>query len=499
MKHLTNIAFVVTFALVVLTTKMYQLWNFAPQSTHQWRQTDSAGMMLVYTQNGLNFFSPGIMNSMNGDYHTVAEFPIFYYLAAVCCNVFGYSEFWLRAIHLLVLAFGLYYFFRWLVQLTASVPLAAALILVVSSSPVLIYYGFNMLPDPAGLGLAIAAISLIGLHQQKALSRSERVLLGCCIALAGMIKLPFVLVPVGYFLFTLWKSSSQAVLLKRSVLIGIAFAGLWLLVAKGYNYLHHSDYFLARLMPIWKCDAEDITNIFLRIKNGWLLDYFSPAVWLLFLVSLLGLIWQFRTMVLSLRFLWIFAATTALVVFLCWFIQFEHHDYYWILIYPFFMLTFALGTLAVQQRFPSSNLIMILVLLVVAASQLLHANQVIWSRYDLTSPFQIDCLPRVYHHRAEIQNWLSSNQVTTEEKVLNISDGMTNGSLYFLQRHGWNQFNFKVHHQKLDSTGVAYFKEIGAKYLIFHESRWKDTSWIKSRINLSGVSTFRDSLFLVKL
>ena len=493
------LAFVLMVSFVVFFSKIYALWAFVPQSTHQWRQTDSAGMMLVYTQNGLNFFSPGIMNSMNGDYHTVAEFPIFYYIAAICCNLFFYSEGWLRSIHLLVLLAGFYYLYRWMLGLGLSVSLALVLLLVLLSSPVLLYYGFNLLPDPAGLGLSLIALSLIGMHQLKGLTNGQKFLLGISLALAGMIKIPFMAVPLGYYAILYVGRMERMSELKHFIFAALGSALVWLAVAKGYNYLHHSDYFLSRLMPIWNCDWVDCKNIFLRIKNGWFFDYFSQQAWLLVGVSFAGLFLTYRLLDLHLRRLLVWSFVVFVAIFLAWFIQFEHHDYYFILVYPFFSLLIVLGVLALHRKYPNRSLPITVVLLVAGLSQLNHAKSVIWSRYDLQSPFQVDCLPTVYHHRAEIQQWLGDNQVGPDAQVLNISDGMTNGSLYFLQRHGWNQFNFKAHKQKLDSQSLEYFKNLGAKQLIFHESRWKDTSWIKAKIDLTGLSSFRDSIFLVKL
>jgi len=499
MKKVAVLGFILIITVLLVFAKLYLLWDFVPQSTHQWRQTDSAGMMLVYTQNGLNFFGPGIMNCMNGDYHTVAEFPIFYYLAAIWCKLFFYSEGWLRSIHLLVLVAGFYYLYRWMLGLGLSVSLALVLLLVLLSSPVMLYYGFNLLPDPAGLGLSLIALSLIGMHQLKGLTNGQKFLLGISLALAGMIKIPFMAVPLGYYAILYLGRMERMSELKQVIVAALGSALVWLAVAKGYNYIHHSDYFLSRLMPIWNCDWSDCTNIFLRIKNGWFFDYFSAPAWLLVGVSFAGLFWTYRLLELHLRRLLVWSFVVFVAIFLAWFIQFEHHDYYFILVYPFFSLLIVLGVLALHRKYPNRSLTMTVVLLVAGLSQLNHAKSVIWSRYDLQSPFQADCLPTVYHHRGEIQQWLSNHDVAANDQVLNISDGMTNGSLYFLQRHGWNQFNFKGHKQKLDSQCLEYFKNLGAKHLIFHENRWKDTSWVKVIFDQNCISSFRDSIFLVKL
>lgn len=478
---------------------LYKIWHFLPQSTHQWRQTDSASFMLEYYNNGLNIFQPGIMNLMNGDQRTVAEFPIFYYLGAILSKLFFYTEGWLRLLNFIIYTLGFYYFYKWVYQELKSIILSLSITIICFTSPVLLYYSFNMLPDPTGFGFSILAISLIGINETIALNRFNKFLLVFSLSLAGMIKLPFLFLPIGYYFLSYFFLKSADKLLIKQVLLGLVFPVCWFFISKYYNGNHNSDYFLSRLMPIWQCDSEQISAIFNRIKTGWFFDYLSLSSWIILVTGLIFLIYQSITKFSNKLFIWIVSFFGSCSIFLLWFIQFEHHDYYLFFIYPFFMMTLFYASYFLINKFENSKLILIPLLIFSAFYQLSQAKEIIWNRYDLSSPFQKDCLSRVYHHVDEIQDWLNQIKVGKEDKILNISDGMTNGSLYFLRRHGWNQFNFRAHQQIVDKAGMDYFKSIGAKYLVFDEKRWLDTVWIKENIHYKEIARFKDSLFVLKL
>jgi len=498
MKSVNKIIYVLFIILIFIYLDFNKLWSFLPQSTHQWRQTDSASFMYIFYQNGLNLFQPGIMNSMNGDYHTLAELPIFYYFGAIFCKLFFYSEGWLRLIHFLIFSIGFYYFYLFVLSASKSVIFSIAIVCLSISSPVLLYYSFNLLPDPAGFGFSLITISLILLNEFQRITNSQKWLLVVSLSIAGMIKLPFIFLPAFYvFAQVFSKKSINNILFP--VLISFILSIIWVVFTNFYNHIHHSDYFLARWMPIWDCDSETIKNIFNRIKTGWFFDYFSLEFWLLFLCSFIYLIFKAINNYNSSFNIWISSFIISSIIFLFWFIQFEHHDYYLIFIYPFFILTTFLGLNTIIKNNEQAKYYVILIIFTASFFQFSNAKKVIWDRYDLNSPFQKDCISSVYHNVPEIQDWLKENNVGYDDKILNISDGMTNGTLYFLRRHGWNQFNFRAHHQELNKAGVDYFHNIGAKYLVFDEKRWLDTIWVQEKMKNNQSTNFKDSLYIVKM
>ena len=67
--------------------------DYAPRSTHQWRQSDAYSMTLNYYHGGMDFFSPAIHLQQSNQGKAVGEFPIIYYVNAMIWHLTGPSFF----------------------------------------------------------------------------------------------------------------------------------------------------------------------------------------------------------------------------------------------------------------------------------------------------------------------------------------------------------------------------------------------------------------------
>lgn len=152
-----NFLFWVLLIGAVLAYNFHQIGHFGPVSVHSWRQADSASFALRYYQDGMEFFSPKVHNMQGGQGEAVAEFPIMYYLAAALYHLFGPKPILLRLLNFALLALGLFALFRLLRRLLDSWAMALLLPMLILGVPVLIFYGYNFLPNSVGFGFTLLA------------------------------------------------------------------------------------------------------------------------------------------------------------------------------------------------------------------------------------------------------------------------------------------------------------------------------------------------------
>ena len=64
-----------------------------PQGIHFIRQTDCLSFVANYVNNGMHFFTPQVFNLHSADGKAACEFPVLYYLTALCYHAFNQHEF----------------------------------------------------------------------------------------------------------------------------------------------------------------------------------------------------------------------------------------------------------------------------------------------------------------------------------------------------------------------------------------------------------------------
>jgi len=137
-----------------------KIFEFTPRSTHQWRQADTASLVLNYYQDGLDFFKPRMHFIMGGEgYVTGAgEAPIFYYFAAIFYKIFGPQEGIYRLLSLLTFLLGLFLICK-IIAIEAQDWFSPILLAgFIFSSPIIAFYSFNFTPNIPAQGLAMIAI-----------------------------------------------------------------------------------------------------------------------------------------------------------------------------------------------------------------------------------------------------------------------------------------------------------------------------------------------------
>jgi 4-amino-4-deoxy-L-arabinose transferase-like glycosyltransferase len=314
-----------------------------PQSVHNWRQCDGASLALSYYQNGMHFFQPQTQGLYSDNFTTgytaPSEIPVLYYFVALLYSIFGYHEVIFRAVNLLLFFLGLFYLFRLGLEATRSVFYSLALVVIIFSAPVLVYYGNNYLPNTVAL-----SFSLIGWYYFYRYYKSEKtktfMLSVLFFGIAGAMKVTELTGPIivlGMLLlerFGIFRTGVHAHrhLIPKLAALAMIFAmvGGWILYARSYNNLHGTAQFSTFIFPYWELDQEAVAFVFHKMRVLWFSDYFYPPTFFLLLTGLIltALLWKRADRMLSFSSL---ALLTAILGFsLLWFAALGDHDYFFI-------------------------------------------------------------------------------------------------------------------------------------------------------------------------
>jgi hypothetical protein len=325
-----------------------------PSSIHIWRQSDSASQFRNYYQNDIDFFRPQLHNLYGKDGRQVSEFPLTYYLAGKMARVFGFSEAWLRGLHLFLAMISLFLIWRMGCFLIRDEWLAMLPPLLLLTSPLFFYYAVNFLPNVPAIAMA-----LIGWFFVFSLLKEGNWInwfwATSFMALAAIIRpsegIHFVaacLLVGAWFLFG--RSGRQYVeietrkirwLLPMSILLFSVIVASWIFYAKYFNDLYKNRMSLLGIYPIWGMDKKAILWTWEVLKSIWGPAFASPLISISTVLALLGLLFNkdsYREPLFWATAL-LFGGTSA--YFLLWFNAFTVHDYYLLttLAFPLFIWT----------------------------------------------------------------------------------------------------------------------------------------------------------------
>ncbi|MEM1323880.1 MAG: hypothetical protein AAGG75_26710 [Bacteroidota bacterium] len=506
--------FLIVFAAIALYYSYPQYYHYLPCSVHSWRQTDGTAIALTYYLQNTGLFEPQFLNQMQGDPHTVGEFPLLYYVAAQLFKYFGWQDGLFRLLNLLLFASGCYALYWVGKQWIKDELLVLCIPVLLFSSPVMAYYSFNFLPDPPALGLALLAWPAYLRFQQKAQYRWLYLSM-LLLLLAGLIKVTALLsygILIGIsglqWLRLLPSSSPRLLHLPRLLvaflLVPLGFAA-WYFWAKHYNASHQSTYFLASIQPIWSMSPEHIERTLRRIWKGWLDDYFFPPTHLLLLGCTLFTGWHRRHLPSGVAAVIGLSLMGTLGIFLLWFNQFLHHDYYIITLMLSAVALLMGSAIVLVRRFPGlvrhwafRSLLLIFVLL-----NLHHAKKELHYRYADDSKY-MKSYKSIYAEQEALQQFLLDRGVEPEALVISTPDESPNTTLYYLRRSGWTQFNnvkkwTKVQQGKhFDWPAIQDLRQQGARYLILHDPAYLQREELQPALQ-KPLGDFKGQLFVFDL
>src|SRR5437764_5178236 len=116
-------------------------------------------MALEYYAEGNCFWQPSVHNlAGEGTGKAAGEFPVLYFLVAQLWKIFGYHEYIFRLTNILILFLALFFLFRIVENILKDSFWAIATALLLFTSPLLVYYTNNFLPNVAALSLSIIGL-----------------------------------------------------------------------------------------------------------------------------------------------------------------------------------------------------------------------------------------------------------------------------------------------------------------------------------------------------
>ncbi len=458
--------------LVYLFLNFQEFIFLHPVGPHFIRQTDSLSFVDYYQNNGYDFFETGgwYLGDSNGK--AACEFPILYYITAYLSSWFGHKEIIFRLISLGISSLGFYHLFRIVQMILKKNSLAFGFSFLLMSSTILLYYSLNFLPDGATFGLTLSGW-FFGLRYQK--ERKTKFLWYSVLffLFAAWLKITYLIHPTALvgalFFFDLSKSKSIVKALKKNALpfLGLilifALVFWWYYLAKVYNQIHGSTYFLTEIAPYWELNSAQIARTWISVyHDSFSSYYYQTAFHVMFGIIIIGLA-SIRKLNVDF-YVWIlFILGIGISIYgILFFRQFKDHDYYMMNFAPFLFFLVLLTFRNLLSRFPIifKHFIFSLGVVILAFLSLNYAKNKLDERFHLVSPLFEKNVAKL----KGIDTYLTERGIPSQVKVIVYPEPTRNGAFYWIKRSGWNII-------ELDEYGKSELKKHlpKADYLILTE------------------------------
>jgi len=431
-------------------------------------------MSLLYAEHGMHFFKPETHN-LNSEKRTsgyaVGEFPVIYYIGGGLYKLFGGSlDFILRGINLLLFFLGLFYLFKLVYLVSKDYFWAIVLPMFVYTSPLVVYYANNFLPEAPSLGLVFIGWFYF-FKMREHFSMKYLALSVLFFTLAALLKITSGISLVAVLAVWIFETAGIVKFNKNSKLFGQPFKSLliilggfvvvaaWYLFALHYNQIHQTAYFRTGIMGFWQIAPEEVDSIFSKFYRNWKFFIFNDSLYFLFAFALALIFYNFRKKFHLIVNLLLIAGSAGFLA--LWFGLLFDHDYYFVpLIVLPAMLLVSMAQIAGKSylKIFKNHLVKtgFLILLIV---NVFYAHGKVKSRYLSTEERHIK------KEMFNIRPYLDSIGIKKNDRVICTRDGSLNQMLYFVNRQGWTDFN----NRGGDSMVVVDHIKNGAKYLIVHK------------------------------
>lgn len=472
--------FLLLFVAICLVYNYYKILPLRPRSIHQWRQTDCLSIALNYYYEGMNFFKPHTHWLGNtGTGKLVGEFPIIYYLVAILWKIFGYHEIIFRSVDIAIVFTGLWMFRKMLFNFLEDSFWATSISLFVFTSPVLVFYTNNFLPDAPSFGLTLAGWYLFGKYYMA--SRQKYLWWAMIFFLfAGLLKVSSMIswVSLGLiFMFDLFRKGKVFLTYKIQTLIALGVVlvavAAWYLFANNYC---SELYFSMHTYPIWALSGEKIQQVFYFFNEDMGPFIMNGSAVAVLIIMYLYILFNRKNADSVL-----FAITQLLVLggmcySLLWFEAFQVHDYYFIvlLIIPAFILLTFFHTLKknaadlFHSRFLKVSFALLLVWNIYYCAEKYKIRYLSYGSYAIAirEKNYWDWFHSDYksHYEAfeTITPYIRELGIKREDRVISMPDQSPNISLYLMDQKGWTTFDYCP---IINAEGMQTKIAMGAKYL----------------------------------
>lgn len=422
-----------------------QGWLQLPaQGAHLWRQADCLAMVWNFKLFDASFFLPQMFNLASTDGKGIAEFPIFYYVAAQ----FSQPELVLRLIHGTILTFGSYRLYALAYYFLKNNFYAFATVVLFISSPLILFYGTNFLTDVPALCFNIVAFSY---YFKTKKNQNNVVIYVLFVSIATLLKGSYILYSIGILLFEYISNrnkNSQYTYILPIVVVPI----IWYVYAHCLNKQYQNEYYFLSSTPVFSMSWNEIILALWRTLFAYSKVYFwQPASIVLVFSLIVFLIKQEKT---ELTKATLFTLLITIIYLLLFLQKLIIHEYYYAFFYTF--IIFSIIILFKQlNKIKKQAIIKSTVVLFLCINIAYCKNEI----YNKLSTPKIDSVL----FTNDFQKFLNTYGCTQNKTVFCFDDISLNQNLYAIKRKGYTQYNNwqkKLKENKIDFVLVQQKKLI---------------------------------------
>lgn len=396
-------------------------------------------MLVYFKRYSVDLFAPGVLDLNSAPYEgrCAAEFPILYWALGLLGRVFGTTEIPLRILNISTIFLASLMLMTRLTRVFEDGWIAYALVLMLFSSIVCVYYVAMPMPDGIALGLVLwgwAYILPCLLRGTVCIDR-RTVMLWC---MAMLLKVTMGISLVLLFVLSVLAYKNDGPKAKRDLIIisiSLIIGSSWHAYAIFYNKLYSTQLFMTSIAPIWSIDEIERYRVMDLVLRYWWTKYFHPSIWHVTYVFVVYIIY---TAIVSFRryhtVLLLFLMGSSIFVIL-FYKKLGDHDYYFLVVQPLFLLLWAGGLYMLNQRF---NKLWVQWTLRIGLTGLTIAGLLL-ARTDLVRRWNapVDRYGRTSEQAEELRGAMAFVDPYAEARVVVIGDSSTQGALVALERQGW--------------------------------------------------------------
>jgi hypothetical protein len=465
-KFIFPILFIVSALCLCWFYNYFEILFWQPQGIHFMRQTDCLSFISYYSKTGAPLWEPGLLCLYSHEGKTASEFPIVYYLLSFVWNHFGKQEFLLRLFNLTIFFTGVYHLLILFKQVLQKWHLSVIAVLFVITSPVIVYYANNFLPDISAMAFTFIAMrhSYDYMNERKQNSLTKSMFF---YTVAALLKISYFIYPAAFFAALVTAHVQNKRKLKELVkpftqfLSSIVICGGWTIYVVWYNRIH-TGYFLSTYKAYWMLDDSYIQSVWKHILEYWYGWHLTVYALFGLFISLL-VVFDFKKYINMTTGAWgIFSAIASYTYLVLFFGQLHDHDYYILTIIPAFALLFMNMLYMITQQISLAfiKLLASLVIAVFLYKNLLYTqNFVRWRYWDASVN---DPYARVGIKLLHAEQEMTDAGISPEARLVFVPDDGYSGCTYFTNRFGWQLGG----NYENELSRIETFKEQGASHLV---------------------------------
>jgi hypothetical protein len=436
-------------------------FNSPPMGVHQSAQCDRASLAQNYYYNGFNLFYPEVNENRCSDGIVSCELPLISYFSAISYQLFNFHEINFRIISFLFYTLGIWALFIWLRRYTNSL-ISFILLIIFNSSPILLFYANNFIPDAASLGLALMAFYLFFKGHIKhafippSKLKLDNLLFVLCLGFSIAIKTTSIIHWISFVLLLSFSFIPQfkiELLNRKLLLIKLLFALIipfsWYLWSRFLAINHNSEYFLMQI-PKWE-NWETYQNALNIYLNNWPKQTFEIPILSVLLAGILFQLLFYKQKLSNLWFLSLINFGGVIAFMLVMMMQLRYHDYYIITLLPTFILNwiYLLSYIkTLSSNFVYLKILLIIILTIGANFQFNSGKKNLKERYTTGNYWEQS------HQNADdyiqFREMIKPLNLDRNKCVLVGYDISPNNILYYLHLRGY-RFNHDQNEEKLKS------------------------------------------------